>query len=518
MRRARRDPLGTSAALAALAIGLYVLVAPFAAARYPMMTDLPFHAANASIIRHYFDPSWHFQEQFVLQPLRVPYLSSYLLSALFMLVADPIVATKISTAAMLALLPAGLCVLLRAMGKSALLALLGVPFMWCALSSWGFVNHLGALGLFAMVVGLTLRLARRPTRAGQWALGAALVTLFFTHVFRFPFAICAVLGVAVVMYPATRRWPPIALPLAPPLALFAVWWLRRPAAVAQSFPLTFEPKRLDEMGAHLFHSFRGPMEGAVVDRALQLLGAVAAALVLAHLVSLALRGGPSRAWRWRACATVVVACCVGAFLLMFLTLPMQVGDWWYIYPREITSAAYLALALFPDVPRRWGLAPAAFVIAAGAAVLPHATLVVAGHRRFHEATRDFTAIVRHLPPAPKLLYLVFDHGGTDAVSSPFLHLPAYVQATNGGWLGFHFASWGATPIAYRPRDEPGAVVPPPLPGRWEWTPQRFEVLRHGRFAEWILVRRVLEPDHLFRGDPGVEKVAHEGRWWLYRRK
>ena len=56
-------------ALSALAVAAYAVVAPFVVARYPPMTDLPFHAAQTSILRHYSDPAYHFREQFELHPL-----------------------------------------------------------------------------------------------------------------------------------------------------------------------------------------------------------------------------------------------------------------------------------------------------------------------------------------------------------------------------------------------------------------------------------------------------------------
>ena len=41
--------------------------------------------------------------------------------------------------------------------------------------------------------------------------------------------------------------------------------------------------------------------------------------------------------------------------------------------------------------------------------------------------------------------------GSGAINTPFIHLPAYVQAERGGWLSFQFATWGASPVVYRPR-------------------------------------------------------------------
>ena len=153
----------------------------------------------------------------------------YAVGALFMLFLPPVAATKAAAAVMLALLPAGMAVLFWGMKRSPLLGVLGLGLAWCNLAHWGFFNFLGALGLFCMAAGLSLRLVDRPTRGLQIALALTLVALFFTHIFRFPFALCAVLGAAIVAYPATRRLRPALLPLAPALLLFVAWYFARTA-------------------------------------------------------------------------------------------------------------------------------------------------------------------------------------------------------------------------------------------------------------------------------------------------
>ncbi|WP_437731676.1 hypothetical protein [Sorangium sp. So ce1335] len=548
---ARRAPLSAALALVVIAVSVHVIAVPLAVVRYPPMTDLPFHAAQTAALRHYLDPAWHFREQFTLQPLAVPYMSMYALGALLMLVLPPVAAVKVAAGAMLALLPAGLAVLFHGLKRSPLLGVLGLVLVWCNLTHWGFLNHMGALGLFAMVVGLTLLLVDRPSRGRQIALALALVALFFTHVFRFPFALAAVVGAAIVVFPATRRLRPIALPLAPALALFAVWLaVRTDTLHAAPFAPALHWERLGEIPALLFTSFTDPAEAAAARRAARLV--LAALLVCAAGAAAQLAGAspdaaqpagaspdaaqpagaspgpaqpagaspaPAAAARDRAfarLAALVPVACAAVFLGLFLTLPLQIGLWWYVYPREIVAALFLALGAFPDLPRSpWLKAPA--VLALSAAALSLGAVVQDNYRRFDESTGDFDAIIARIPPAPKLLYLVFDHGGSTRSTTPFIHLPAWVQATRGGWLSFHFAVWDASPVAYRPRSEPGAVVPPPTPLRWEWTPEKFDVRRHGAFFDWFLVRRRAGADRLFAKDPSIVPVDRVGDWWLYRR-
>ena len=219
-----------------------------------------------------------------------------------------------------------------------------------------------------------------------------------------------------------------------------------------------------------------------------------------------------RASRWCPLA------CAGVFLWLFLCLPMQMGAWWYVYPREATAAAFIALGALPGpAARRW------LPRAPGGGALrgrprrraPSSSRTTAPSR---PAAEELYAVTRKIPHAPKLLYLVFDHAGSKRTTTPFIHLPAYVQAERGGWLSFHFAMWRASPIVYRDPKEPRAVLPPPVPLRWEWTPQVFDVRRHGAFFDWFLVRHRSAPDALFRADPTIERVDRVGTWWLYRRR
>jgi hypothetical protein len=500
----------------AIAVCAYVIAYPFFVTRYPPITDLPFHAAATSILRHYFDPSWHFREQFTLHFLQAPYWTQHVLGALLALVLPMVWATKGAAIVMLAMLPIGMATLSWGMRKSPLLGLLGLPFVWNTLSHWGFLNFMGAIGLFGVVVGLTLRVLDRPSTRLQVLLAVSLVLLFSTHIFRFPFAVAAVVGTTVFMWPSTRRLRPVLLPLVPSLLLFGIWLVVRPKELTgpQAIPWALHWERFQEVEGFLYSAFLGPEERALARQAYLAVGVSAAIALVVAVVERRLFRRTRRQWYWLAGTSVLTLVLAAGFLLMFLSLPMQMGIWWYVYPREIVSCLFVGLAMFPDLSKRtWIrlllLAPLAWVSGR------QGFYVAQQFYAFNAVNNDFQTIVQRIPKAPRLGYMVFDHMGSNRSATPFIHLPAWVQAEKGGWLSFHFVEWNAWPIRYR---KGSASVPPSTPLRFEWTPEIFDVSHRGKFFNWFLVRSRDCPDVRFRMDPTIHPVDHQGTWWLYKRE
>jgi hypothetical protein len=518
------DVANAAVVVAAAVTAAAVIAYPFTLATYPPLTDLPFHAAQASIFRHYLDPAFHFREQFSLHPLEVPYVSMYALGAFFALFVSISAATKLMAITMLALVPAGLAVLFHGMKKSPLWGLSGVVLTWCTVTQWGFLNFMGAFGLFAMSIGFALLVVDRPTRSRELGLALTLVALFFTHVYRLPFAFVAVLLAGGFTFSSTRRFAVLFRPMVPALLLFALWLVIRPRSMGISGHLVgFHPERWRDIGRHLFGSYlpidgapptsEGTLERALAKRTL----IVTLFTMLAAGLYAAVNGHTRRVTdddrRWRRSVTALVLTVSAGLLLAYFVLPLEAGRWFYIYPREIVGAALIALAVAPDLPS--ALAPRlGFVGLIAAASIPMSRFVSDRFREFDAVTADFRAIVEDMPPAPKLFYLVYWLGDSAKRATPFLHLPAWVQAEKGGALGFHFVSWNLYPIRYR---QGSPDVPPPTPPRFEWTPQYFDVKRHGVWFDTFLVRHQLDPQSLFDPDPTIHLVSHRGTWWLYRR-
>ncbi len=498
-----------------VAVCAYVVVYPFLLVRYPPMTDLPMHASMTSIVRHYFDSDYHFREQFTLHPIEAPYVTTYLLGAVLSFAMPITWAMKLVAIVMLSLLPAGLAVLFHGMKKNPIWGLLGLGLAWTNLTHWGWLNFVGALGLYAAAVGCTLLLVDQPTRKRTLALTACLVAVFFTHLYRLPFAVLAVVGTTVIMWPITRRAKPVAVPVGVAVVLFAIWWWVRPPALhADLNALGVHWSRLAELTlSRIFAGYSGPEGVRELALARQMLvGFALLALFATGWAFLRQRRhseDPRRAWRRRV-ALVALGLSI-AHVCAFVVLPMRMGEWWHVYPRELVVAALFALALMPDFPKRWWASM--MVLAIIGLVTGRMTYFVAKQwDSFNAPTRGFAALAQRIPPAPKLYYLVMDESGSNKKDSPFIHLPAWVQAERGGWLQFHFAGWGLYPIRYRAGSD---SVPPPFERGWEWNHVLFHASK-GWF-DWYLVRSRVRPRSPLLNDPAIEFVADSDGWYLYRR-
>jgi hypothetical protein len=514
----RAWPWEAIASAVAIGLAVYVIAYPFWVTRYPPMTDLAFHAAEMSILRHYLDPEYHFRQQFSIHPLEVPYMSMYVVGAVLALVMPITSAAKGMSIFMLALLPAGLAVLFHGMKKSPLWGLLGLGLVWTKLSHWGWLSFIGSLGLYAMTIGCALLVLDRPSRLRRALLLGALLSVFFTHIYRVPFALLGVLLTAAVMYPATRRVRPVIMPVAVVGAMFVLWWLNRPDALAvelDSFELDWD--RLRQPLTSIFSGYRGET-GAHEQRLARRMFYAACALCLVSAALVPFFGRTVTQSRrdvyWSIGVTVLPLLLSAIHLFAFLTLPMRIGEWWNVYPRELEAAAFIALGVMPAIPRR-GWMQMAVVATVALVTGPMAFLVARQWQHFELVTADFRGIRRHVPPSPRLLYLVFDHTGTDKKDSPFVHLPAWIQAERGGWLSFHFAGWRLYPIRYRENTQ---LVPPPFDRNWEWHPEWFNVKERGAWFDVFLVRSKVDPSVLFSKDTTIRPVVQSGTWWLFERQ
>jgi hypothetical protein len=103
-----------------------------------------------------------------------------------------------------------------------------------------------------------------------------------------------------------------------------------------------------------------------------------------------------------------------------------------------------------------------------------------------EEVADFDAALDTIPPAKRVVGLIFGRGSRQVKFSPFIQYViqyvAYYQARKGGAVMFTFADFPQSPFRFREDDRPPRVKP-----RWEWLPNH--VLRRDiDWYEYLLVR------------------------------
>ena len=511
----------------ALLAAVAVLLAPLVVVTYPPLTDLPLHAAQMAIFGRLADPAYGFAEQFQLQLVQAPSFGPYLVGGGLGRVLPIALAAKLTTALCVAMLPVGLASYFRAAGRSPMLGVVGLGLVWNQLTHWGFIGFVAATGLTLLAMSATLRLLREPTRRRSWALGLALLAVPLFHVSRAPIAVAAVILLAVAIYPATRRLWPIVPAVMPTLALLGAWWWTSSAPLGSLVFGRPDWSRLDNLTPRLWLAYVG--DAGAAERAL--VTGLAAALVgsrfapagwsPSRLVAAGQRD-PNPAERplaWSVGVSAVPLVLALAHLGLYLTLPMSIGRWWYVFPREVLPAVLFLLAATPGLPRLVGIRMPLVAAVCVAAAL-HGGFITDQFQRFERLTTDFRHALSQTPARPRLMYLVFDHGDFPKRTSPFVHLPGWVQAEKGGSLSHHLVNLNLYPVAYRggPHRR-GLRTPPDLGEKWAWRPQDFRVEKHGAWFDTFLVRnRRVDPSVLFDRDPNVQLMGRFGTWYLYRRQ
>lgn len=484
---------------------------PLLVAHYPLSIDFPTHVNQGAILRHYFDPAFHFREQFAFKPFFTnPNYSAELLTAGFSFILPIHLAGKWALFLLLLLLPAGVVITLRAMGKSIYWSLATVPLMWGTFTHWGFINFVPAIGLAVAVVGLTMMLAERPTVFRLSCLITVLMSVYITHIALVPFAIASLVLVGLISRKTKRFWVYWMISLAVIGGLFLLWFRSPWYSSALSTSFKFEGRRVMYLFYTILHSFLDPKESYARVTFVAITALVGGANFVGFLLRWRWKGWPAtRAWFGGALTLLVVF----VFAMgLFLGIPDRIGAqgfiWSYVSTRMALIAALFGIPLLPDFPKSlfWR---APLVLAVGLAGFYYVVTISQYHANFDKAEyASFRKVVERLPMAPKLFYLPKTsqrHGSAFHAPNSFLHLHEYIQAEHGGWINANLVLGKGSWLIYRNPKDRGALPPP----------MKNDV--RNPFYDWILVRADEEPTRELLSGMTVREVAHENEWWLYRR-
>ncbi|HEY4393319.1 MAG TPA: hypothetical protein VGP64_04625 [Polyangia bacterium] len=463
-------------------------------------SDLGINTASADLLwdaARGHQPVAHFYK---LASGPVPYWTSYLFCAVVGQVFGPLVAAKVLTAVILALVPLGTMRLLLALGRDPRLGL------WAFLAIWEHNLYAGWEGMM-LGVGLTFFVLAWLIEAETLSDGLRLVPytalIGLTHVHATALLGVAGAALALTRRPLGRRIALHAIALSGLLLAVAPWLLGKVVSSGggppQSFSFDWDSpaqklSRLFEFTLDNFSHRDGERVAAV-------------AFVLLILGPLILGLLPARGVRHRFTAAVLV----GAAGALYLFLPFAVGgpiSHWYTYPR-FASVVLVWLLLIPT-PRLRGWPALALV----PGVLVALALDVKVAEQFHAfalQTRPFLEVIKQVPKGASVLPFTFDDGDSD----PYLRLPpyhqfyAYITALTHGYSPY---LWDNTsmPLNFRLENKP------PAPG-WDG---KFSLDEHGSHYDYLLVQGFEHQDPVAGATSSLglhpTLVIQTARWRLYR--
>jgi hypothetical protein len=477
-------------------VAIVVLCLPALVLAYLPMTDLPQHLAIASILNNVDDPAFGFASYYTVDWWHTPYVLPYAIAVALAMVMPLAIAMKIVVFLSLVAYPLGVMALLRAARKPLWFALLALPLVYNRSVFWGFIN-------FSMAIGLALAAFAcfiEPRKSWRRDCVQAMLTLAATFCHVYGLAMIAGLVVAYVVVGGGHRDVRARPWIVAPIVAGAAVWLWK-ATEAHGFGVYASPPFTQRIG-----DLPSSILGGYSDRS----ELVILVLFVVACGALAWPTMTRNRFRELAPAERVACIAIAGNLLAYFVLPEQTWTAKFVHFRH----AFLACCMLPllasaDSLQRIPLVKRALPALAAAGALANAWVHLV---LFDRDARGFDRIVAALPPAPKVVSLIFDRNGALVVTNPYLHFPGYVQAEHGGLISTTFpALFWNLPVELRP----DARVPE-TPLNFEWIPHRYTE-SFGHFYDWALVRRQREPIEQGTARFPFVLVEQAPPWYLYKR-
>ncbi len=445
------------------------------------MADLPQHAVQLTVWKHFYDTCYLFHDFY-----EINWLTPYLLGTFVMHVvamAMPVhAALKLVVYLTLIAIPLVLERIAEFAGLDPWIALIGFPLGFGFTFYWGFVN-------FNVVIPAVLLLLLYLCRISRQNAGAVAVTALFAVFFGISHALVYAVSVvvAVPMMLVRRLWWHAAAMLAP-MPLLLAWVVRSQSQQVRArvpWEWQLHPRRLLQIFDFLLSA------GGDADAFWFAVVLVIAALLLGV-------GVAAERWRWIPFLAATAA---------FLFAPFSALGQTLLYPRLSTIIPATALiALAPRAPRiNVRLARALLVLA----VLTWMTILAARFRTFDRDADGFDRLVDSIPSNQRVLLLNVVQSA-EITGMPFLHWSGHYFERKGGLIGWSFAANFPAVIRYRPGFNPG--VPPII----THDPRFFDWKQHSHFDYFIVRAPVDMTPLMFRDAGGAAQLRQRaGLWWLY---
>jgi len=483
----------------------YVLLAamaclPLFVVKYPPIQDLPFHLAAIRVIHSFGDPTYGFQDDFILRLGSTQYVLYYLAGSALAYLLGVVAANLLLISGYLGGSVLAMRALLRALGRDERLCIAVVPLLYNVMFLFGLLPFL--LGIPFMLWGMALAIQQfdEPTIVRGVLLATVAASLFYLHVF--PFALFGLAFAATFPWQRPKTWFWAALPTVPALGLVA-WWtfltpegrLARGALTHPDRPSALSP--LEKLADA--YNWCGDTYRDLSDEAI--LGTLGGVVVIASLFAQREKPPAPRLLRY---AAVPAAC----FMLMLVT-GEQHGHIWLIWQR------FPVLLLFTLIPlaripsgNRGVVATSALTVVAAAAALAACVHWIRFQR---DDVGDFDDALKVMEPRKHVCGLIFDKQSSVVHRHPLVHFVSYYQLEKGGAVEYTFAGYPHWPFTFRDDRLPPEGAPTRL--NWEWTPEQVPIDEIYPYFDYVLTR-----GEGFNPPPGTYRVTWKGdRWQVWER-
>ncbi len=460
---------------------------------YLPMADLPQHAAQVGMLRHFEHYAGEYQINW-FTPYLLGYGSAYLLSW----VVGVSAAIRLVVALSLAAFAITSAMLLRQVGARPGWALLVVPGLFGFTYDWGFLNFLVAAPLLLGAMIFALRWAQLP-RLNAWqvlSIIACAQLLFMSHVLAY--ALAGLLA-ATIFLTQGPHWFKRCLRVAyfgtaVPVAL---WWMTRThdaePQVQESIYFNLTWARLGYLGSDIVGLEAGGIYATLGWLALLLpwfQGARFAKpvyrwlpLVLVTAIYLL---GPTRAF-----GTHFIANRFTYFIMPFYLFALS--------PRQSAHAQRLA----------------PMTVAAALTTLCFGFWARDTYR-FGLESAPYAAIRQAIEPGKKALYMPFASMSPYSPAPAYLHFASYYTAEKLGDVDFNFSQFFPEMVRNQdPRSRPIGAGFSFAPGHFDWR------LHRGDNYDYFIVRSPGDAKHIIlKHAPNrhLTLVTKQHWWWLYKKE
>ncbi len=470
--------------LLALVLCAGLLVA-FLVVPYLPMVDLPQHAAQLGIWSR-LSAAAPFESSLFELNLRTPYLGAYVLAHALGPLFGTVPALKIVVWLAVVAHFAAFDLLVRTLGYSRWLSLLGLPFALGYGFYFGFISFIAAIPLGLVAISFALRFRAQPS----WRLGSLLALALCLTLATHGFALGMTLAViAPLLLRGGGSIFARFLPLCAPALLTVIWLM--PGSSGRSIGLTiWDPRVLElvQLPALL-------LAASGADHLAWMFGALLLGLVCSSL------GRPSRELeRWLPLVFMLLGYCL---------FPLMLGGFGPLHPRF--AAFFVPTLLLAFEPRQHeehshipGLIAATCVAWLG--------LLVHRLNAFEHETKPIADFVAEMPAGLSIRPIVFERTSEAFPALPaLLHLSAYYVPEKAGRQGYSFAMYPTSVIRY----QPGLV--PTMDGGSEWHPEWFSADNElGQYDVFLVHSASDRAPELFGARAAELNLAfHEQGWWAY---